>query len=172
MFENEFDLFASKPPIVIDRAHEADLSAILNLLKKSELPIDDIESHLKTAVVAKNQNEIVGCAALEMYKPYALLRSVAVARSYRTKGIGRVLTQAALELARTADVTQVYLLTETAPEFFSKFGFRSIERSKVPDLVRSSVEFTTACPESAIAMELNMQVTDWRIPSSESGGNV
>lgn len=157
MFENDIDLFTSKSPFFLDRAHEADLSSILNLLKNCELPPDDFESHLNTTVIARNRSEIIGCAALEMYKPYALLRSVAVTSSYRTKGIGRALTKAALELAHAEDVMQVFLLTETAPDFFSKFGFQSIDRSQVPEMVRHSVEFTTACPESALAMELNLQ---------------
>lgn len=156
MLENEIDFIASEPQIFIYSAYEADLSVILNLLKNCELPLDDFERHLNTTIVARNKNEIIGCAALEMYKPYVLLRSVAVARSYRTKGIGSALTQAALDLALKEDIMRVYLLTETATEFFSKFGFRSIERFKVPDMVRHSVEFTTACPESAVAMELSM----------------
>lgn len=170
MLETNFDYFASNPSFFIDRAHEEDLSTLLNLLKSCDLPLDDFVSHINTTVIARTMNEIIGCAALEMYNPYALLRSVAVASSYRKKGVGRALAKAALEIAHAEDVLQVYLLTETAPEFFSKFGFQPIERSQVPEMVRHSVEFTTACPESAMSMELNLQeVSNWLPHFSESG---
>jgi amino-acid N-acetyltransferase len=44
------------------------------------------------------------------------------------------------------------LLTETANGFFPRFGFRPIGRAEVPEDVRGSVEFVSACPESARAM--------------------
>jgi amino-acid N-acetyltransferase len=64
------------------------------------------------------------------------------------------LTEAALELSRNLVVAQAYLLTETADRFFSRFGFSPFPRSEVPLGVRSSVEFTEACPTSARAMVL------------------
>ena len=97
---------------------------------------------------------VVGSAALELYGAAALLRSVAVALSFRGQGLGQQLTQAALKLARQRDITHIYLLTETASEFFSNFGFRPIDRSQVPFSVQNSMEFTSLCPASALAMEL------------------
>jgi len=61
-------------------------------------------------------------------------------------------TAAALDLARRRGVRTVYLLTETAAQFFPKFGFRSIPRSEVDKAVLSSTEFTTACPQTALVM--------------------
>ena len=46
----------------------------------------------------------------------------------------------------------VYLLTETAAEFFPRFGFRPIARDTVDPAVRASVEFTSACPDTALVM--------------------
>ncbi len=47
----------------------------------------------------------------------------------------------------------MFLLTETAAHFFPRFGFRAISRGEVPESVRASLEFTTACPKSALVME-------------------
>ena len=99
----------------------------------------------------------MGCAALELYGQAALLRSVAVAWDLRSTGLGRRLTEAALELSRHLGVEEAYLLTETADHFFPRFGFRPIPRSEVPRSVRSSIEFTSACPASARAMMLDLR---------------
>ena len=46
----------------------------------------------------------------------------------------------------------VYLLTTTADGFFPRFGFSRITRDDVPDSVKGSVEFRSACPASAVVM--------------------
>src|SRR2546426_9100157 len=49
-------------------------------------------------------------------------------------------------------IKSVYLLTETAGGFFPRFGFRAIPRDAVDPAVQRSVEFTSACPTSALVM--------------------
>ena len=51
----------------------------------------------------------------------------------------------------------MYLLTETADLFFPRFGFGPILRSEVSQRVQRSVEFTSACPQSARAMALYLR---------------
>jgi len=141
---------------VIRRAEAKDLPAVLALLERSGLPQDGLAGHFATALVAQQGGSAVGSAALELYGSAALLRSVAVDASLRGRGLGRRLTQAALDLARRRGVSEVYLLTETASEFFPRFGFHSIDRAQVPDAVKQSVEFTSACPDSALVMKLTL----------------
>ena len=99
----------------------------------------------------------MGCATLELYGRVALLRSVAVARVFRGTGLGRRLTETALELSRHLDADEAYLLTETAELFFPRFGFRPIPRSEVARSVQRSVEFTVACPASARVTVLDLR---------------
>jgi amino-acid N-acetyltransferase len=143
--------------MAIESASQANLPAILTLLTESWLPQEGVSEHLSNALVARVGRQVVGCAALEFYGSAALLRSVAVDRSYRGQGLGQRLTEAALRLAQENGVTRVYLLTETAGQFFSKFGFQPIDRSHVPPAVRGSIEFTSLCPVSALAMELDLE---------------
>jgi amino-acid N-acetyltransferase len=138
--------------MVLERAHAGDAGDILQLLERSRLPPDGLMDHLPTTIVARQDGRIVGSAALEMYAGAALLRSVAVDPALHGKGLGRELTQAALDLAREQGVTHVYLLTTTAAGFFPKFGFVEIARDEVPSAVKASVEFTSACPSSATVM--------------------
>src|SRR5262245_34519551 len=136
----------------IEAATSADLAHILALLERSGLPQAGLQEHLSTTLVARSAGELVGCAALELYGTAALLRSVAVDASLRGQGAGQQLTRAALDLARQHGAATIYLLTETAGEFFPRFGFQLIERQAVAPEVQQSVEFVSACPDSALAM--------------------
>lgn len=134
------------------RATPGDAEAIANLLIASALPLDGALACLDTAVVARADDRVVGCAALELYGPDALLRSVAVDRALHGCGVGRDLVHAALDLARDRGASTVYLLTTTAEAFFLHLGFERVAREAVPASVRGSVEFTSACPASATVM--------------------
>lgn len=142
--------------VSIGRATADDLPDVLALLENSGLPKDGVAEHLATVLVAREEKRIVGSAALELYGKVALLRSVAVDESFRSRGIGQHLTRSALDLAVKSGVTTVYLLTESASEFFTRFGFKPTGRSEVPPAVQRSVEFTSACPASALVMMMRL----------------
>jgi len=143
-------------PPDITPAAPADVPAILALLAASKLPRARIENHVASTLVARQDSGVVGTAALELYGDAALLRSVAVATDLRGRGLGAALTFAALDLARRRGVRTVYLLTETAAQFFPKFGFRAITRAEVEPGVLASPEFTTVCPKTAVVMVKQM----------------
>ena len=138
--------------IQIQRATSQDLEGVLALLAQHKLPLDGLSDHLGTTFVARRADRIVGSAALEMYADGALLRSVAVARDAQGQGVGHTLTEAAVNLARELHSAAVYLLTTTAEKYFPKVGFERIERDAVPDSVKTSIEFTSACPATAVVM--------------------
>lgn len=144
--------------IVIESALPDDLETVLVLLSRSKLPETGLRD-VQTLLVARVNRRLVGCAALELYLPYALLRSVAVDEAYRGQGIGRCLTDAALIAARQYGVQAVYLLTETAPKFFASLGFGPVDRADVPAAVQASPEFSGACCQSAVAMTRSLEST-------------
>jgi amino-acid N-acetyltransferase len=137
---------------MIGPATERDLPAIRALLEQLHLPLAGVEEHLSTMLVAREGEQIVGTAALELYGDGALLRSVAVEPRRQGKQLGHQLTGAALRLATAHGADTVFLLTTTAERFFPRFGFEPIDREQVPPSVRESVEFRSACPASAIVM--------------------
>jgi amino-acid N-acetyltransferase len=141
----------------IDSALSEDLGPILDVLTENQLPLDGLSDHLATTLVAREEGRVVGTAALEVYLDGALLRSVAVRPSRQGRGLGHALTTAALALAKEHRVPAVYLLTTTAAEFFPRFGFTPVTREDVPEAVRQSVEFTTACPSTATVMRLGVR---------------
>jgi amino-acid N-acetyltransferase len=137
---------------MIDAASEGDLPAVRDLLARLDLPLDDVDNHVPTMIVAREEGQVVGAAALELYADGALLRSVAVDPGRQGRRLGHQLTEAALRLAGTRGADAVFLLTTTAERFFPKFGFEPITRDEVPASVQASVEFRSACPSSAIVM--------------------
>jgi amino-acid N-acetyltransferase len=144
--------------MTIGPATDRDYPGIEALLREHRLPGAGLRSHLDTTLVARDDAAIVGSAGLELYGPSALLRSVAVTGAKRGTGVGRALALAALDLARERGVRDVYLLTETAAAFFARIGFRKTARASVAAPVQQSVEFTTACPASAVCMVLKLTV--------------
>jgi amino-acid N-acetyltransferase len=134
-------------------------AAVADLLRTADLPADDLGRHEPTTVwTARIAGEIQGTASLERHECYGLLRSVVVAEPYRGHGWARRLTEAALSAARKADLVAVYLLTETAADYFFGLGFVAIGRRAVPPVVRQSTEFAELCPDSAVAMVRELHV--------------
>jgi amino-acid N-acetyltransferase len=82
----------------------------------------------------------------------ALLRSVAVRAEWRSHGLGRALVTRVISDAVARGIHALYLLTTTADRYFPSFGFRQIARDQVPNDVRATAEFRSACPASATVM--------------------
>jgi amino-acid N-acetyltransferase len=96
--------------------------------------------------------EPVATGGLEVYGDYALLRSLSVKMGIRGQSLGSSITDHLIEEARKRKLKAIYLLTETAHVFFLKKGFKDIERSKAPDEVKASTEFSNVCSQTAICM--------------------
>jgi amino-acid N-acetyltransferase len=142
--------------IALATVTDSDLPAILTLLEASRLPVAGIREHLGSALVARENGKLVGCAAVEIYGSAGLLRSVAVSAERRGEGLGQRLTEAALDLARERGVRDIYLLTTTASHFFPRFGFTAIPRAELDPALAQSEELRGACPVSALAMRATL----------------
>ena len=139
-------------------ARPGDLPAVLQLLAAAALPVEGVAEHFDHFLVAVDERGPAGVAGLEHHGPAALLRSLAVRSDWRGLGLGVLLTRRILEQARLAGSRQVFLLTETAPEFFPRFGFRVAAREEAGAALNESVEFRSACPQSAVCMRLDLAV--------------
>jgi amino-acid N-acetyltransferase len=138
--------------LAIERATPDDEPLMLALLAASGLPTAGLMEHLDSAYVVRRGARVVGTAALEVYAGGALLRSVAVDKTERGGGLGRLLTERAIGEADARELAAVYLLTTTAEEYFTRFGFAVVAREHVPHSLHASVEFQSACPASATVM--------------------
>lgn len=143
---------AATESVELRAATSADLGQIERLLTASSLPLDGVKEALHAFVVAEEGGRIVGVAGLEVCSDNALLRSVAVADEWRSRGLGRALVSRVISDAEARGIRALYLLTTTADRYFPSFGFRTIARDAVPEDIRATEEFQGACPASATVM--------------------
>ena len=94
-------------------------------------------------MVAVIRKEVIGCAAIELLGTQALLRSVAVDRPWRRRGIGRALVVACLDFAQRRGATAVALVTMFwNTNFFRGVGFATVSRRQLPAGIRLNPMFT------------------------------
>ena len=132
-----------------------DEPAIAALLVDAGLPLDGVHDALPRFVVAEHGGTIVGVAGIEacgVTGEHALLRSVAVASPWQSRGLGRALVMRAVAEAEARGVDALYLLTTTAEHYFPAFGFTRTSRAELPPDVRATAEFRVVCPDSATVM--------------------
>jgi amino-acid N-acetyltransferase len=128
-----------------------DLREVKRLLAACRLPVDDIGDG-QVFIVARARDQLCGTAGLELFGELALLRSVAVDPAWRGKGVAHALCDEAMERARTMNVRRLFLLTTDAQSFFSKLGFCTLDRDRLPAEIRGTAQFRELCPQTAVAM--------------------
>ncbi len=140
-----------------------DRNDIEALLQANGLPVAGVADMLAQDptqfIVAHDGDRLVATAAVEACGEHALLRSVAVTESWRKRGLGRALVEQVVAQATARGVDGLYLLTMTAEAYFPRFGFARVERGAVPAGVARTVEFTSACPASAVTMHKSLRRT-------------
>jgi len=141
--------------ITVRKAEAADYARITQLLTDAALPLEGLTGHDNFFVLCR-EDRIVGCAAIERYAKYGLLRSVALEPHERRHGFGRRLVEKAVQQARRDGLCELVLFTTTAAPFFERLGFHLIQRDAVPAPVRASVEFQSACPASAAVLHMTL----------------
>jgi amino-acid N-acetyltransferase len=150
----------SMEPITIRAAGPADLPAVRALLAAASLPLDGVDEAFEHGVVAVGGGgsvpgdaaPVLGAAAIEPYGSDGLLRSVVVDAGLRGTGLGRALVAAAEAAASDLGIRDLYLLTETAEDWFPRLGYVLRPRDAAPPHIASSVEFVVSCPETGVLM--------------------
>ena len=135
-------------------AIRSDLEPLAELLIAAALPLDGLrESFGANYAVLTVEGSVAGAAGIELYGDYALLRSVVVDSTVRGTGWGEQLVRNRLAWAQENGAKAALLLTTTAESYFHRLGFQKIRRELVPLEIRESVEFRSACPQSAAVMQ-------------------
>ena len=97
--------------------------------------------------------KVIGCGALHLYGTHlAEIRSIAVRPSAQGLGAGRLLVNALFEEADLHRVICVCLFTRI-PEFFERLGFKTAERTKLPDKIYKDC---MSCPRLLACDEIAM----------------
>ena len=91
----------------------------------------------------------VGFGGLEVHGDDALLRSLLTLPPVRGRGVGAAMV-AALEFeARLHVCRSLWLITDTAAEFYERLGYARCDRAVVPPAIAATGEFAELCPASA-----------------------
>ena len=134
-------------------ADEGHRETIIGLLARENLPTKDLSESLHNFFIALDGDEVVGAIGLEHYDNCGLLRSMVVDREHRNKQIASALVEALENHAAMLELDCIYLLTETAAQYFERKGYERISRDEVPESVKRSSEYSGGCPASAIVMK-------------------
>ena len=126
---------------------------IIALLSSEKLPASDLPETLENFLAVIENDELIAVVGLETYGSYGLLRSLAVRPDFRNQNIAGKLVEQIEKLAGADKLKAIFLLTETAPDYFSRKGYEVIARAEMPAEVQQSSEFSHVCPQSAIAMK-------------------
>jgi|SRR6185312_1592233 len=130
---------ASSRGIEVRKAGMQDIPPLLELIngyaaKGIMLPRTEFElsENMRDFMVAYAGNQLAGCGALHFYSPtMGEVRSLAVAESHKTHGIGRLVVDALVHEAKLYSLDAVFAFTYV-PGFFAKVGFEEVERGELP----------------------------------------
>jgi UDP-N-acetylmuramate: L-alanyl-gamma-D-glutamyl-meso-diaminopimelate ligase len=138
-------------------AHREDMAAVRRVLTVTSLEEPARDEQQGNFFVLRNEDGTVGCVSLEVLGDDAILRALAVDSKFRGAGYGWMLADMAVSQARGRGVRRIYLLTETASDFFAaKFGFRVVDRSTLSKQVAASETFTRPAGPQQVAMRLDL----------------
>jgi amino-acid N-acetyltransferase len=116
--------------VIVRKAVSEDIQAISDLIlcfvdegKLLPRTLEEFDELLPNMFVAELDGRVIGCAALEIYsRKLAEVRSLAVSRVAQGMGVGKMLVQACIDLAREKNVLEVMAIT-SSDGFFMACGF-------------------------------------------------
>jgi N-acetylglutamate synthase-like GNAT family acetyltransferase len=141
----------------IRRLRPAEYERLKSALAAEGLPADDICGAANRFYALEEGGHVLGYAGLERHGGAVLLRSVVVPAERRGSGAGRRLVEAVLDEAARLGHREIHLLTMTAAAYFERLGFERVPREHAPAGVRSSAQFISLCPGSAVLMRRRLE---------------
>ncbi len=156
-FENMHDRLLDAIGDAMRPAQRADMAAVRALLAAANLTEGATDDDFDSYYVLRNERGVVGSVALDVLGEDAVLRALAVDPEARGAGYGWMLADMAVNQARWRGVKRIYLVTETASDFFAaKFGFRVVDRSTAGRKVASHETFARPQAAGLVAMRLDL----------------
>ena len=141
----------------IENARTEEKELLISLLKEADLLTEDLPEGQSNFLLAKEGDELVGVAGLELFGSVGLLRSVAVSPAHQGQGIAGRMVEQLLAGADEQEVQAVYLITTTADHYFNRYGFKAVDRQQVPEAIQQTRQFSGLCPSSAVVMKRNLK---------------
>jgi len=132
--------------------------AVAALLASCELPTDDIHEEKALAFFGcREDGRLIALVGMETGTDSALLRSLAVAPEQRGCGLAGRLVAFVEHLCGARGLETIYLLTDSAPDYFRARGYREVARERAPDWIRASAQFSQLCPADAAFLSKSLR---------------
>ncbi|MGR2737175.1 arsenic resistance N-acetyltransferase ArsN2 [Billgrantia sp. Q4P2] len=126
---------------------------VIDLLVACDLPVSDLRDDGGVCFFGlRHQSDLVGVIGVEVCGDYGLLRSLAISATHRGNGLGQKLVAFSEEWATFSGLKALYLLTNTADNFFKRLGYEVLTRSEAPNVITETQQFSGLCPDSSIFM--------------------
>jgi len=160
-----------KKAFSVRNAEFTDTAAIFALIKRNPKELvprsqSDIVQNTDRFLVCEQKGKLAGVVSWAILPeigksvhPTVEIKSLAVDKTFRKKGVGRLLVEAAIERVKTIQPEQIIVLTFT-PAFFRKFGFVEISKVTIMHKLYSGCINCTkydspfTCPEVAMSLSL------------------
>ncbi|MDR5777138.1 MULTISPECIES: arsenic resistance N-acetyltransferase ArsN2 [unclassified Caballeronia] len=137
-------------PFILALEIAGDDANLVDALVRAHLPVDDLsEPNRRFFAFDTLDGSRGGYGGFEQYGRDVLVRSVTVEPPYRGKGIGRNLISLLLRKAFDSSACAAWLLTTDAEAFFTKTGFKHVNRELVPASILATRQATELCPSTA-----------------------
>jgi len=149
---------------MIRKAKVRDVKDIQRLIKlyseRGEMlprSLSELFDNIRDFFVFIRNRKVIGICALHIcWDDLAEIKSLAVEKRLRQKGIGAKLVEACLEEAESLGINRIFALTYQ-PEFFRKLGFKRVDKNVLPQKIWGDclkcVKFPD-CDEVAVIKEL------------------
>ncbi|MEK7503712.1 MAG: N-acetyltransferase [Patescibacteria group bacterium] len=142
-----------KPKIIFRKAKISDAAKIKKTIdtyaEESVMllrPIYEIYTNIRDFFIAEKENKVIGCCALHVlgkeYRPghkgavLAEVRSLAILKEERGKGIGTQLVKECIREAKEMEIDKLFMLTTPKNvKFFQNSGFKKIGKSNLPQKI-------------------------------------
>lgn len=123
-----------------------------------ERSLNHIYDNLRDYWVYIQDQKILGCCGLHVvgWQSLAEIKSLVVVEDFRKKNIGKKLVRKVLEEAKNLGICKVFALT-FSPVFFTKMGFRLIDKNNLPHKIWTeclNCTYFPECKEEAVIIEL------------------
>jgi amino-acid N-acetyltransferase len=166
----EFGLKKGSETLKIRKAELRDVPELFKLINRYvveqvllQRPVASLYEDVWEFTVAEEDEELLGCGALKFYnRELAEIRSLCVDAPFKSKGIGRMLTEALMDEAERYGLKTVFALT-VVPGFFEKLGFLKAPRERFPVKVFQDCVGCpkySCCDEIAVSYELAWRHTE------------
>jgi amino-acid N-acetyltransferase len=126
----------------VRKAKISDIKAVHKLInefaRRGEMiprSLNDLYENIRDIFVFDDNGEIKGVCALHiLWEDLAEIRSLAVRKEAQRQGIGGLLIRTSLKEAHKLGIERVFALTYH-PEFFKRFGFSEIDKTRLPQKI-------------------------------------